>query len=246
MLGTGLGGLGDEIDSVCSVPFDQIPGFAKSTAISHQGNLIFGELGGKPVVAMQGRVHYYEGYSMREITLPVRVMRNLGCHSLLMSNAVGGMNPLMAPGEIVAVRDHINLMGDNPLIGPNDDELGPRFPDMSEPYDRSYIECVRAIALEDRITLHQGVYAAVAGPNLETAAEYRFLRRIGADIVGMSLVPENLVAIHAGMRVLALSVITDSCLPDALKPADVSEIIAVANAAEPRLRSLITGFLATA
>jgi purine-nucleoside phosphorylase len=173
-------------------------------------------------------------------------MRSLGCHSLLMSNAVGGMNPLMGPGEIVAVRDHINLMGDNPLIGPNDDELGPRFPDMSEPYDRAYIEAVRAIALEDRITLHQGVYVAVAGPNLETAAEYRFLRRIGADIVGMSLVPENLVAVHAGMRVLALSVITDSCLPDALKAANVDEIIAVANAAEPRLRSLITGFLATA
>lgn len=244
ILGTGLGSLGEEIEAVCSVPFDEIPGFVKSTAVSHQGNLIFGQLGGQPVMAMQGRVHYYEGYSMQEITLPVRVMKSMGCHSLLMSNAVGGMNPLMEPGEIVAVRDHINLMGDNPLIGPNDEELGPRFPDMSQPYDREYIDAVRDIALESGIPLHQGVYVAVAGPNLETAAEYRFLRRVGADIVGMSLVPENLVAVHAGMRVLALSVITDSCLPDALQPADVAEIIAVANAAEPNLRALLTGLLA--
>lgn len=246
VLGTGLGELGDRIETTCSVPFDEVPGFVKSTAVSHQGNLIMGSLGGKPVMAMQGRVHFYEGYSMQEITLPIRVMRAMGCHSLVMSNAVGGMNPLMDPGDIVAVTDHINLMGDNPLIGPNDDELGPRFPDMSQPYDRDYIGSVRQIALERNITLHRGIYVAVAGPNLETAAEYRFLRRIGADIVGMSLVPENLVAVHGGMRVLALSVITDRCLPDALEPADVSEIIAVANAAEPSLRTLITDFLAAA
>jgi purine-nucleoside phosphorylase len=214
-----------------------------STVQSHAGRLVFGHLGGKPVVAMQGRVHYYEGYSMKEITLPVRVMRALGCHSLIMSNAVGGMNPLMLPGDIVAITDHINLMGDNPLIGPNDDELGPRFPDMSQPYDREYVERVVQLAMEMTISLHRGVYVAVAGPNLETAAEYRFLRRFGADIVGMSMVPECLVAIHGGMRVLGLSVITDRCLPDALEPADVQEIIAIAGRTEPKLRSLVTRFL---
>ena len=246
VLGTGLGGFADEIDAVATVPFDAIPGFVKSTALSHKGNLVFGTLGGRRVVAMQGRLHYYEGYSMQQITLPVRVMRALGCHTLVMSNAVGGMNPLMRPGEIVVVTDHINLMGDNPLIGPNDDELGPRFPDMSQPYDRAYVERIVEIAREERIPLHKGVYVAVAGPNLETAAEYRMLRGMGADIVGMSVVPENLVAVHAGMRVLALSVITDSCLPDALEAADVQEIIRIANETEPSLRRLVVSFLESA
>jgi purine-nucleoside phosphorylase len=246
ILGTGLGGFADEIEAEFSVPFDEIPGFVKSTATSHAGNLVLGTLGGRRVMAMQGRVHFYEGYTMQEITLPVRVMRAMGCHSLVMSNAVGGMNPHWAPGEIVAVTDHINLMGDNPLIGPNDDELGPRFPDMSEPYDRAYAGRVMEIALEIGAPVHRGIYVAVAGPNLETAAEYRMLRGMGADIVGMSLVPENLVAIHAGMRVLGLSVITDRCLPDALEPANVEEIIAVANAAEPTLRQLVVRFLESA
>jgi len=243
ILGTGLGGFAEEIDAVANIPFDEIPGFVKSTATSHEGKLVFGRLGGRNVMAMQGRLHFYEGYSMQQITLPVRVMRAMGCQSLVMSNAVGGMNPLMHPGEIVAVTDHINLMGDNPLIGPNDDELGPRFPDMSQPYDREYVRIAEDLAIEHRIRLHKGVYVAVAGPNLETAAEYRMLRRMGADIVGMSLVPENLVAVHAGMRVLGLSVITDQCLPDALEPADVQEIIRVANEAEPSLRRLVVAFL---
>jgi purine-nucleoside phosphorylase len=205
--------------------------------------LILGHLGGKAVVAMQGRVHYYEGYSMQQITLPVRVMRKLGCHSLIMSNAVGGMNPQMDPGDIVIVTDHINLMGDNPLIGPNDDALGPRFPDMSQPYDRAYARAAADIALKAGIRAHKGVYVAVAGPNLETAAEYRFLRGIGADVVGMSLVPECLVAVHGGMKVLGLSVVTDRCLPDALEPADVQEIIRIAGEAEPRLRAIVREFL---
>ena len=246
ILGTGLGGFAEEIDAELTVPFDEIPGFVKSTALSHQGNLVLGTLGGRRVMAMQGRVHYYEGYSMQEITLPVRVIRAMGCHSLVMSNAVGGMNPQMNPGEIVAVTDHINLMGDNPLIGPNDDELGPRFPDMSQPYDRRYLQQIVQLGVDLKIRLHRGVYVAVAGPNLETAAEYRMLRAMGADTVGMSLVPENLVAVHAGMRVLALSVITDACLPDALEPADVQEIIRIANETEPALRKLVVRFLETA
>jgi len=246
ILGTGLGGLADEIQPELSIPFDEIPGFVKSTATSHAGQLILGTLGGRPVMAMQGRLHFYEGYSMQEITLPVRVMRAMGCHSLIMSNAAGGMNPHFGAGEIVVVTDQINLMGDNPLIGPNDDELGPRFPDMSEPYDRDSIERMMTVAREIGAPVHKGVFVAVAGPNLETAAEYRMLRQMGADVVGMSLVPENLVAIHAGMKVVALSVITDLCLPDALKPANVDEIIAVANATEPTLRKLVVGFLESA
>ncbi len=245
ILGTGLGSFGDRIDREFSVAFDEIPGFVKSTAESHAGNFILGRLGGKRVAAMQGRVHYYEGYSMKEITLPVRVMRALGAHSLVMSNAVGGMSPQMTPGDIVILSDHINLMGDNPLIGPNDDELGPRFPDMSQPYDRAYAQRAVEIARELRIGAHKGVYVAVAGPNLETAAEYRFLRASGADIVGMSMVPECLVAVHGGMRVLGLSVITDRCLPDALQPANVADIIAIANATEPALSALVTRFLET-
>ncbi len=243
ILGTGLGGFAEEIQAELTVPFDEIPGFARSTATSHAGNLILGRLGGRRVMAMQGRVHYYEGYSMQQVTLPVRVMRALGCHSLVMSNAVGGMNPQMEPGDIVVVTDHINLMGDNPLIGPNDENLGPRFPDMSQPYDRAYVQQVVDIALAERIRVHKGVFVAVAGPNLETAAEYRMLRALGADTVGMSMVPENLVAVHAGMRVLGLSVVTDRCLPDALEPADVDEIIRIAGQTEPHLRRLVVRFL---
>jgi purine-nucleoside phosphorylase len=244
ILGTGLGGFADEIQTELSIPFEEIPGFVKSTALSHAGNLLLGTLSGRRVMAMQGRVHYYEGYTMQEITLPVRVMKAMGCHSLIMSNAVGGMNPQMAPGDIMVVTDHISLMGDNPLIGPNDDELGPRFPDMSQPYDRAYIETLLDCALEMKLRVHTGVYVAVSGPNLETAAEYRMLRLLGADTVGMSMVPENLVARHGSLRVLGLNVITDACFPDALEEANVDEIIRIAGETEPRLRRLVDAFLA--
>jgi len=243
ILGTGLGELGHRIQTVCSIPYGEIPHFVESTATSHVGQLVFGTLGGRKVVAMQGRVHYYEGYTMQQITLPVRVMKALGCSGLVMSNAVGGMNPLLGPGDISVMTDHINLMGDNPLIGWNDDRLGPRFPDMSEPYDREFLATMEEVARDLKIHLKRAVYVAVAGPNLETGAEYRFLRTIGADTVGMSSVPECLAAVHAGMRVIGMSVITDACFPDALHPANVEEIIKVANAAQPNLEALVTGFL---
>ena len=243
ILGTGLGSLADKVQAELVLPYDQIPGFVRSTATSHAGKLVLGELGGKQVMAMQGRLHYYEGYSMQQITFPVRVMRAMGCHSLVMSNAVGSMNPNIVRGEIGVLVDHINLMGDNPLIGPNDDELGPRFPDMSQAYDREYIERVLDVAMELKLPAHKAVYVAVAGPNLETAAEYRFLRAAGADLVGMSMVPEDIVAVHGGMRVLGLSVVTDMGLADALKPAKVEEIIATANRTEPRLAELVIRFL---
>lgn len=243
ILGTGLGELAERIDHPVAIPFGEVPHFVESTAISHDGNLILGSLEGRSVAVMQGRVHYYEGYSMQDITLPVRVMKALGAHSLIMSNAVGGMNPKHRPGDVGVIIDHINLMGDNPLIGPNDDRLGPRFPDMSEPYDRRYIELADQVALAAGFALRHFVYAAVAGPNLETAAEYRFLRLIGADTVGMSSVPENLVAVHAGMKVLGISVITDACFPDNLHPARVEDILRTAREAQPRLEALVTGFL---
>lgn len=243
ILGTGLGELGQRIQQVCSLKYGDVPHFAESTATSHDGTLICGILGGRRVVVMQGRVHFYEGYSMQQITLPVRVMKALGAGSLLMSNAVGGMNPHLRPGDITVITDHINMMGDNPLIGPNDDRLGPRFPDMSAPYDREFIAVMERTALQRKIPLRRAVYVAVAGPNLETGAEYRFLRTIGADTVGMSSVPECLAAVHGGMRVVGLSVVTDACFPDALQPADVQQIIKVANSAQPQLEALVTGFL---
>ncbi len=246
ILGTGLGDLGHRIDTACVIPYGDVPHFMESTAESHAGQLVLGTLGGRRVMAMQGRIHFYEGYTMRQVALPVRVMKALGCGALLMSNAVGGMNPHLAPGDITVMTDHINLMGDNPLIGDNDDRLGPRFPDMSAPYDRRFLECIEQVALKNGLSLKRAVYVAVAGPNLETGAEYRFLRAVGADIVGMSSVPECLAAVHGGMRVVGLSVVTDACFPDALKPADVNEIIRVANGAQPRLETLVTGFLAAA
>lgn len=243
ILGTGLGKLAEQIENARVVPYGEIPHFVASTAESHAGNLVFGRLGGQNIVAMQGRLHYYEGYTMRQITFPVRVMKALGADSLIASNAAGGMHPQLAPGDLVAVVDHINLMGDNPLIGPNDDRLGDRFPDLSEPYDRTYLRSVETCAMDLRIRLQRGVFAAVAGPNLETAAEYRFLRAAGADVVGMSLIPETLVAVHSGMRVLALSIVTDECFPDRLQRADVARIIRVANEAEPALGRLVEEFL---
>jgi purine-nucleoside phosphorylase len=243
ILGTGLGELASRVEAAATIPYGEIPHFPSPTAETHRGNLVFGRLGSCDVVAMQGRVHYYEGYTMQEVTLPVRVMRALGSEVLILSNAVGGMNPQLRPGDITVVTDHINFMGDNPLIGPNDERLGPRFPDMSQAYDRQLVDLVEEVALAERIPLKRAVYVAVAGPNLETAAEYRFLRGIGADTVGMSMVPECLVAVHGGLRVLGLSVVTDACFPDALKPADVSEIIRVANTTQPRLETLVTSFL---
>ena len=188
---------------------------------------------------MEGRFHYYEGYSLKQITLPVRVMKALGCEVLIVSNACGGMNPQFQKGDLMMIEDHINLLGDNPLIGPNDDRLGPRFPDMCRPYDRDLLALARRIALEEKIVLHQGVFVAVPGPNLETRAEYRFLRGIGADVVGMSTVPEILVGVHSGMRNVGISVITDICLADALEPVNIDDIIATANTAEKKMRVLV-------
>ncbi len=238
VLGTGLGGVGREIEVEASIPYSEIPGFPLSTVESHSGALLLGRLEGVPVVAMSGRFHRYEGYSLREVTFPVRVLRLLGADTLLVSGACGGMNPLWAPGELVLLDDVINLLGDNPLIGENVDEWGPRFPDMSEPFDRELQERAREAALRRGIRLNRGVYVAVTGPNLETRAEYRMLRAMGADVVGMSTVPEVIVARHMGMRVLGVTIITDRCLPDALEEADVATIIRTAMGAEPALTTL--------
>jgi len=243
ILGTGLGRLAVEIDAEAVIEYGDIPGFPLSTVESHTGRLLCGTLGGKTMVAMQGRAHRYEGYSLQQVTFPVRVMRALGAETLIVSNACGGLNPLWSAGDLMLIADHINLLGDNPLVGPNDDRLGPRFPDLSAPYDPTLRAIARDVAAESRVVLREGVYVAVTGPNLETRAEYRFLRAIGADVVGMSTVPEVLVAIHSGMRVLGLSIVTDMCLPDALEPATVERIIAVANAAEPMLADVVRGVL---
>jgi purine-nucleoside phosphorylase len=245
VLGTGLGGLVGEIDVETSIDYADIPHFPLSTVESHKGKLIFGTLAGKKVVAMQGRFHYYEGYSMEQVTFPIRVLKFLGIGTLLMSNAAGGMNPNFSRGTLMIVTDHINLTGANPLVGSNDESLGPRFPDMSEPYSRELIALAETAAMELGIRTERGVFVSVAGPNLETRAEYRFLRSIGADAVGMSTVPENIVANHMGLRVFALSIITDECFPDALQPASVEEIIAVAMKAEPKLTAVMKGLVAS-
>jgi purine-nucleoside phosphorylase len=239
ILGTGLGGLADEIQGAVSIPYEEIPGFPLSTVESHAGRLLVGRMGNRPVVAMQGRFHRYEGYDLGDVTFPVRVLRALGAGTLIVSNACGGMNPLWSPGDLVLLSDHINLLGDNPLVGLNDDRLGPRFPDMSDPYDPALRALARTAALELGLTLREGVYVAVPGPSLETRAEYRMLRTLGADVVGMSTVPEIIVAAHSGMRALGISIITDQCLPDALEPADIGKIIATAAKAEPALTRLI-------
>ena len=244
ILGTGLGGFAEQIEIQASFDYEEIPNFPRSTATSHRGRLVCGRLEGLPVLAMEGRFHMYEGYSLKEITLPVRVMKHLGAQLLIVSNACGGMNPYHRCGDIMLIDDHINLLGDNPLIGINDDRLGPRFPDMSEPYDRGLIEQAMGIARQQNIHLHRGVFVAVPGPNLETRAEYRFLRQIGADAVGMSTVPEAIVAVHCGLPVVGFSIITDLCFPDALEPANVEQIIAYATAAEPNLTTLVTKLLA--
>ena len=241
ILGTGLGGLAEEITVKASVPYGEIPHFPLSTVESHEGSLLFGSLAGTPIVAMQGRFHLYEGYDLQTVTFPVRVMKLLGAEILMVSGACGGMNPEWNPGELVLLDDQINLLGDNPLIGPNLDELGPRFPDMSEPFDRGLQKLAMEVASDAGIPLRRGVYVAVPGPNLETRAEYRMLRAFGADVVGMSTVPEVIVANHMGMKVLGVSIITDACLPDDLKPVDVATIIETARKAEPRLATLFKG-----
>lgn len=243
ILGTGLGSVAGEIQAEAEFAYEDIPHFPRSTAVSHAGKLVCGSLAGVDVVAMEGRMHAYEGYTYKEITFPVRVMKALGTGTLIVSNACGGMNPQYAAGDIMVIEDHINLMNGNPLIGLNDDTLGPRFPDMCAPYDPVLIEAALEIARKENFAAHKGVYVAVTGPNLETRAEYRFLRAIGADVVGMSTVPEVLVAAHASMRVLGLSVVTDMCLPDALEPAEIEKILKTAATAEPKLRMIVLGVL---
>jgi purine-nucleoside phosphorylase len=243
VLGTGLGALAREIEAEATIPYPEIPFFPRSTVESHKGQLVCGRLAGQSVIAMEGRFHLYEGYSPWQVTFPIRVMRELGCQLLIVSNAAGGLNPLCSKGDLIVIEDHINMMGQNPLIGPNDERLGPRFPDLIEPYDRHLQNLALKIALEQNIVAHRGVYVAVVGPNLETRAEYRFLRGIGADVVGMSTVPEVLVAVHSGMKVVGFSIITDMCLPDALQPVRIEEIIAVANEAEGKLRTVVRAIL---
>jgi purine-nucleoside phosphorylase len=243
ILGTGLGGLVQRMQQEVAIDYGEVPHFLKSTVVSHRGRLVCGQLNGVPVIAMEGRFHMYEGYSLKEITFPVRMMKALGAETLVVSNACGGMNPYYRCGDIMVIEDHINLLGDNPLIGINDDRLGPRFPDMCHPYDLDLIDRALDVARVENIAAHKGVFVAVPGPNLETRAEYRFLRMIGADVVGMSTVPEVIVAVHCGLRVVGFSVITDMCFPDSLEVADVPKIIAIANSAEPKLCTLVEGVL---
>lgn len=243
ILGTGLGQLAEQIAVEATIDYADIPGFPLSTVESHAGRLLCGTLGGRTVVAMQGRFHRYEGYSLHEVTFPVRVLRALGAETLIVSNACGGMHPLWERGDLMLIADHINMLGDNPLVGPNDPSLGPRFPDMSVAYDAPLRALAREVAVAQGVTLREGVYVAVVGPNLETRAEYRMLRALGADVVGMSTVPEVIVARHGGMRVLGLSIITDMCLPDSLQEATLDEIVATANAAQPKLTALVRGVL---
>jgi purine-nucleoside phosphorylase len=239
ILGTGLGGLVKEIRIQEVIDYSEIPHFPVSTVESHHGKLIFGMLSGKKIVAMQGRFHKYEGYTLQQVTFPVRVMKFLGVQHLLISNAAGALNPFFKRGEVMIMADHINLLADNPLIGKNDDTLGPRFPDMSEPYDRGLIALAEQAALDLKIPVQKGVYAAMIGPMLETAAEYRFLRIIGADAVGMSTVPEDIVAVHMGIKVLGFSILTDECFPDALKPVTLKEVIKTATKAEPKMTAIM-------
>ena len=243
VLGTGLGGVAQEIVAEASIPYEEIPHFPRSTVESHSGRLVCGRLSGRRVVAMEGRFHLYEGYTAAQVTFPIRVLKELGCSLLIVSNAAGGLNPLHGKGNIIILTDLINLMGMNPLVGPNDPRLGPRFPDLIEPFDRGLQDRALSIAFKANIVAHRGVYVGVLGPNLETRAEYRYLRLIGADVVGMSTVPEVLVAVHAGIKVLGLSIVTDLCMPDALQPVNIEEILAVAKEAEGKLRTIVSRIL---
>lgn len=243
ILGTGLGALSRQIKADVVVPYSEIPTMPETTLDTHEGRLVLGTLEGMPVAAADGRCHLYEGFSALDVTLTVRIMRALGADVLVVSNVAGGLNPNFVLGDLVVIEDHINLMGSNPLVGPNDDSLGPRFPDMIEPYDHKLIALAEQVALKNGIKLQRGVYAAVTGPCLETRAEYRYLRTVGADLVGMSTVPEVIVAVHAGMRTLGVSVVSDRCLPDALEPVNIEAIIRAGQDAEPRLKTIVTGVL---
>ncbi|MBX3175414.1 MAG: purine-nucleoside phosphorylase [Gemmatimonadaceae bacterium] len=243
ILGTGLGALGEAIEVEASIPYGDIPGFPLSTVESHTGRLLLGTLAGRRVVAMQGRFHRYEGYALQQVTFPVRVMRALGAEVLVVSNACGGIRADWAPGDLMCIADHINLLGDNPLVGPHHREWGVRFPDMSAPYDAALRATASEVARGAGITLREGVYAAVMGPNLETRAEYAMLRTMRADVVGMSTVPEVIVAVQAGFRVLGISIITDACVPETLEAASLEKILAVAAVAEPKLTALVRGVL---
>ena len=239
ILGTGLGGLVDEIKVECTIKYSDIPHFPQPTGSSHQGQLIFGTIGSMPLVAMQGRFHYYEGYDLKQVTFPVRVMKELGISALLISNACGSVNPRIKKGNIMLIKDHINLLGDNPLIGINDNSFGPRITDMSEPYSKRLALILEKIASENKILVRKGVYAIMSGPSLETRAEYKMLQLIGADAIGMSTVPETIVARQSGLEVLGLSIITDDCIPELLKPLSIEEIVEVASKAEPKLTFLM-------
>ncbi len=243
ILGTGLGQLADKIEKAEEIEYTDIPNFPLSTVESHSGKMIFGKLSGKNVVAFQGRFHYYEGYNFKEVTYPVRVMKALGVSTLVVSNACGGLNTSFTAGDIMLINDHINLLPGNPLIGKNSEELGPRFPDMSQPYSFSLLKLAKEVAAEKGIKVQEGVYAAMTGPCLETRAEYRMLNILGADVIGMSTVPEVIAAVHAGLNIIGFSVITDLCDPDHLEPVSIDKIIATAEGAEPALVSLIEGVL---
>jgi purine-nucleoside phosphorylase len=238
ILGTGLGALAKEIKAVAEIQYKDIPNFPLSTVESHSGVLILGEMEGRKVVAMSGRFHRYEGYSMQQITFPVRVMKELGIKYLLISNAAGGLNLKYRGGDLAIIEDHINFMGDNPLIGPNDNKLGPRWPDMLEPYSRELIGLAESAAKELNIPVHRGVYLAVTGPCFETRAEYRMMNK-WADLVGMSTVPEVIVGVHCGLKMLGISVITDECNPDHLEPTDIKQILNNAAVAEPKLTAVM-------
>ena len=243
ILGTGLGQLAEEMTVELELPYEEIPHFPVSTVESHAGKLLIGYLGGKSIMAMQGRFHYYEGYSMNQIAFPVRVAKMLGIQTLLVSNACGGLNPNFERGDIMLINDHINFLGDNPLIGPNDPDLGPRFPDMSQPSTERLLATAEQVALDAGIKMHQGVYLAVSGPMMETKAEYRYMRQLGADVVGMSTVPEVIAAVHMSMEVLGISVITDECFPDALEPVSLDDVLEAAAMAEPQLTRVVVGVL---
>ncbi len=243
LLGTGLGALAERIDVEERIDYADLPGMPQSSAESHAGELVCGKLGGQTIIGFSGRLHCYEGHSPADVVAPVRIAQAMGVKTLIMGSAAGGLNPHYAVGDIVVLQDHINLMGVNPLLGPNDERFGPRWPDMIEPYSASLQALARKQALAQGVHLHKGVYAAVLGPNLETRAEYRMLQRLGADLVGMSTVPETIAAVHAGMQTLAFAIVTDLCLPDALEAADIAKIIAAANTAEPILSDLIISCL---
>ena len=243
ILGTGLGELADEMTIEIELLYKDVPHFPVSTVESHTGKLLMGYLGGKPVMAMQGRFHYYEGYSMNQIVFPIRVAKMLGIQTLIVSNACGGLNPNFQRGDIMLINDHINFLGDNPLIGANDPDLGPRFPDMSQPYTKHLLIAANQVALDAGIKIHQGVYLAVSGPMLETKAEYRYMRQLGADVVGMSTVPEVIAAVHMGMKVLGISVITDECFPDSLEPVSLDDVLNAAAMAKPQLTRIVVGLL---